>query len=724
MARNKLRKANDKSDIRNTVKRNHEERTVSFLTLWDEIAVAHLNKNNSDYGELRTSNFYIDMLGIYSGEDLVSYIYSIDGYPNELELAYRTTLRQCCKGETRISFITPLEKHRIDWNSAQIRAKLRTWRILEDDGSDVDEYNLYQNLENLDSQDWRKASLTYLSIAELRRKRRMFKLRSLMVVSGVRGNDFNETNIELVALCKQLQIKISRIIGDIPDFMSTFSPFSNFFDSKVLNDCGCVVLPDELVARFGGYSQGIIGKSGIYWGTDIYSLFPCLKPVKRTVETAENWLITAETGGGKSYMVKGLLVQLLADPKYNGTIMDIEGFEYIPLANYLANNDKVVIINMGEGTGAYFDPVEIILTGDPNLDKDMKSLSTSFTLSIFKTLLGNSVEQDDWNDIVINDAVAITYAQNNVTEDMSTWGNSAGLTLYDVYNTLKSLLTSGKGNATRAVNNQFNQSIYAEKLGYGNAMSKNDVERLISSNEGYQRAIEMCIAKVSRYFEPNGVRSYIFKERITVESIVDAKLAICSFGMAGKSQNSVDPIQMALMQLYAANISHLRSIFSKQQLKFNFKLWEEFQRWGGFPDADKTINVALTGGRKLGDINIIITNKVRDILEDDKFGIFSNVTSVAIGAIGDASVREELCTRLTIPEMLVELDTIAENNKDLEAYVSGDTLLSNPYSKAFLLGLDRTVYTVGRMVVPESLRKSDMFSTGVGINESEGDDYE
>ena len=198
-----------------------------------------------------------------------------------------------------------------------------------------------------------------------------------------------------------------------------------------------------------------------------------------------------------------------------------------------------------------------------------------------------------------------------------------------------------------------------------NAMSQNDVNRLITSNEGYQAAIEMCIAKISRYFEPNGIRAHLFKQRIAIDDIKDAKLVICSFGMAGKSPNTVDPIQMALMQLYSANISHLRSVFSKHDGKFNFKLWEEFQRWGGFPDADKTINVALTGGRKLGDVNIIVTNKVIDMLEDDRFGVFSNITSIAIGCIWDSHVRTSLCERLTIPQMLPELDTLVTNNKDL-----------------------------------------------------------
>lgn len=690
------------------------KRTINFLQLWDEIITAHVMKNNSNYGETRTKNMYVDLLGMYSEEDNITYIYSIDGYPRELENSYRSTLRDQCRSGVRISFISPFEKHEIDWNSPTMKARMRNWRALEQDSQEVDEYNLYQNLTQLDSQDWRKDSLVYLSTSELRRKRKIFRFRSLMLISGKRGQDFNDSVKEIVGICKSINIKISRIIGDIPEYLRVFSPFSNVYDDKVLRLCGSITIPDELLSHFNTYAQGMIGRSGIYWGTDIYSCFPCLKPVKKTTESAENWLITAETGGGKSFFVKGILVQLLAQARFNGTIMDIEGFEYIPMANYLSNYDISVVLNMGEGSGAYYDPVEIIVTGDPELDADMYSLSSSFTLSLFKCLLGTTQEQDEWVDIVINDAVSITYGQAGVDPgDMNTWGNSAGYSLFDVYNTLKSLRSTG--NASKAVASMFSRSLYEEKMGMGKALSQNDVNRLITSNDGYQAAIDMCIAKISRYFEPNGVRSSLFKRRISIEDVKDAKLVICSFGMAGKSPNTVDPIQMALMQLYSANISQLRSVFSKKAGKFNFKLWEEFQRWGGFPDADKTINVALTGGRKLGDVNIIITNKVVDMLRDDKFGVFSNITSFAIGAIGDAFVRQELCNRLTIQSLQGELDTLAENNKDMSAYIDGDTVLSNVYSKAFLIGLDRTVFTLSRMSIPTELRNSIIFRTGIDV---------
>lgn len=692
--------------------RTHLKRTINFIKLWDEIATAFVMRNNSNYGEIRTKNMYIDLLGMYSGEDNVTYLYSIDGYPKELENSYRTTLRAKCYQGVRISFISPFEKHVIDWNSAQMKARLRTWRNLERDSTDIDAYNLYQNLATLDSQDWKKESLIYLSTAEQRRHRKMFKFRSLMLISGCRGKDFDNSVKEITSTCRGMGIKISRVIGDIPEYLKVFSPFSNTFDTKVLDKCGCVTVPDELLARFNTYAQGMIGRKGLYWGTDIFSCFPCLKMVKPTPEAAENWLITAETGGGKSFFVKGLLLQLLALSNYNGTIMDVEGFEYAPLANYVGNNDLVVTLNMAEGSGSYYDPVEIITTGQEELDGDMYSLSMSFTLSLFKCLLGDTTDADEWVDIVITDAVALTYGRAGVdASDMSTWEKSKGYTLYDVYSTLKSLKSNG--DTGRALVASQARSLFEEKMGVGSALSQNDVNRLITSNTGYQEAIDMCIAKVSRYFESNGVRSSIFKNRITIDDVRDAKLVVCSFGMAGKAPNTVDPIQMSLMQLYSANISHLRSIFSMGAGKYNFKLWEEFQRWGGFPDADKTINVALTGGRKLGDINIIITNKVKEMLDNDRFGVFSNVTSIAIGCIWDAEVRHDLCKRLTIMDMEQELDRLVTNNKDLSAYIDGDTLLRNAYSKAFLIGLDKTVYTLARMSVPKELRESQIFSTGV-----------
>jgi hypothetical protein len=358
--------------------------------------------------------------------------------------------------------------------------------------------------------------------------------------------------------------------------------------------------------------------------------------------------------------------------------MDIEGFEYIPLANYLSHNSKVMIINMGEGSGKYFDSVEIFdRTGIEEIDKDAKNMSVNFTIAIFKTLFGRAYNENLLLDTVINDAVSEVYSDAHVTDDMDTWSNSKGLTLFHIYNKFFDLKE-----------NNFRDSA------------------------DYLKSVELALATTAKYFEPNGTRRSLFAERVVVSDIIDADLVICSFGMAGKSPQAVDETQLALMQLGAAQLSHQRSIFSKSQGKFNFKVWEEFQRWGNFPDSDKTIGVAVTGGRKLGDVNIIITNDVGKILRDDRFGILGNISSYLIGAIADSQVRSELATRLSIPHMIPELDRIAASKKpDDSDENDGVDLLTY----AFLCGLDRSKFGIIKTELPEELRGSTIFKTGVNI---------
>ena len=687
--------------------KEHKKRTIKAYELWDKIIATALKKNDSLRGVRKSDNFYMDLKGIYSGQDNVTYLYTLDKYPSELELLYRTTIRKECKNGVRISFISLYEKHKIAWNSAQIKSRLRTWERTDEanEQKGITEYNLYDNLMSMDSVAWRKASLSYLSKAELRRKRKTFMVRTMMLISGKRGTDFNETVDAVTTLCDVMNIKCSRVLLNIQDYLQVFSPFSLTYNDKIWKMVGRSIYTDELIARFSTYTQGTVGINGIEWGVDIFSGFPCLKPVKKTTESAENWLITAETGGGKSLFVKVLLLQLLGFPWYNATIMDIEGFEYVYIAYFLAKEDSVKIINMAEGQGAYFDPVEIILTGDEQLDADMKGISFSFTVAMIKTLLGDSVTKE-WVDVIVNDAVTLTYQDVGVTSNPKTWYKAKGLTLFKVYDKLVSF--------------------------------QYDEERM--KNEDYAKAIDICIGKLKRYFEKDGSRADMFKNRVTLDEIKSAKLVLCSFGMAGKSPQTVDPVQMGLMQLCAANISHLRSIFSKNEGKYNIKVWEEFQRWGHFPDSEKTITTALTGGRKLGDINIILTNIVSELLTTDKFKVFENTTTVAIGCIRDADVRRNLCNRLSIPEMLPELDALEQGNQDTASFTDGDSekasmideltgefvevgegedamdsMLLNPYCKAFLIGLDRTAYTLARMYVPRDLRRSPILKTGVSL---------
>ena len=656
---------------------------VSTLKLYDRLLTTFKSRNESDFGVTKQSGFYVDFKGFYYGKENVTYVYSIDELPTQVSISYHTILRSVCGEGVRINFIDDYEVDEIAWKSPAMISKLRTFKRIESEQDDVDEYNLYDNLTSMDRSRWLKESLVYLTTADQRRGRKLFRTRRIMLVSGKRGEDFDNTVKDLEKMCRdKYGIKINRILYDIPKYLRVFSPFSNYKDKSIYNSIGNNIMTDEIAARLVTTSQGVIGVRGQYFGTDIHSNMAVMKPTKNTGEKAENWLITAETGGGKSCFMKGVLGQLLASPEYIGTIMDIEGFEYLAWAILLAEEglEKVVILNMAEGQGKYFDPVEIIMTGNSKLDEGMYALSKNFTIANLKTLVGKSEKYGDWISGIIKKCVGRFYRKIGVTGKMETWSKSKGYTLFDIYKEIK---------------------LFTPK------------------NEEQKIALDLCIDNLSVYFEEDGMHRDVLRERVNEKDIIDAKLLVCSFGMAGKAENSIDEVQLALMQQCAAQMSHLRSIFGKLKGVFNFKIWEEFQRWGNFPDSDKTLGVALTGGRKLGDVNIIITNKLVDLLNNDVMGIMDNITTFAVGGIADAETRAKFCKRKNIKNLEHELDLIAKNNKNMKGYNKGDNILVSPYKYSFLLGLDNAKYATVRMEIPEELADTDLFRTGVDRSEAE-----
>lgn len=677
-----------------------KQKKESFISVWRRFILDKLKCNLSTYPPYRNYNFYANANATMSGKELITYYYTIDGYPANIPIDFRDVIRSEARDGIRVSFVSTFEPTRVDWGSPQMRSKIKTWKTIESSSDDVDAYNYRETINLSDSMVRRKESLIYLSDAEIRRKRNLFKYRTLMVVSGSRGENFDKTIAEINSYCSRIGIIITRVDNHLFSFLRAFSPFSLELTGDILREVGNNTITDEQLARFSTYDQGKIGKDGLLWGTDIYSGFPVYKMLKRRDTDAENILITAETGGGKSFFLKFLLLQLVAMPEMLLTINDIEGFEYIPFAGFVANQSSVVILNMAEGQGCYFDPFEIKLTGIEDLDDDMFNLCSGFTSSIFRTLVGSELAvRNEWGANIIANAVTKAYADLGVSmEDKSTWSRTRGRDLFYVYSKFKDL--------------------YMEclKLRKGRAESL-ELHQRYKLNEGYMDALDKIVAKLSEYFEffaNGGIHSNVFKERVSLDDVVNAKIVICSFGMSGKSFDNVDPTQMALAMMSAASISHLRSLFGKAKGKYSVKVWEEFQRFSAYPNSTATIKTAVTGGRKLGDINFIITNDVADLLKNDRFAIFDNVKSFAVGAIAKASTRKQLVEELSVPTLLEDLDSLVtkkgnrENSEDSVDFVS-------MYDKAFLINLDRSISTISKVMLPKYVADSDLFRTGTDL---------
>ena len=115
-------------------------------------------------------------------------------------------------------------------------------------------------------------------------------------------------------------------------------------------------------------------------------------------------------------------------------------------------------------------------------------------------------------------------------------------------------------------------------------------------------------------------------------------------------------------------------------------------------------------------------------MKDDKFGILSNINSFMIGAIADAGTRKDVCTALSVPQMIPSLDKIAEAAAKKDEVISESKKLNekgqkttdevigtvdNVYSHAFLCGLDRNKYGIVKVILPPEIAKSKLFFTGV-----------
>lgn len=674
---------------------------ISAKDLWRRVWLNHLKRDSSSYPQLRDYNCYSNGNATMSGKDNICYYYTIDGYPAQLPIGFKDNIRREAREGVRISFVELYEPTRIDWSSPHMKSKIRTWKNIDEDREEVNEYNYQEQIGVEDSMTRRKNSLVYLADADERRNRNFFKFRTMMIICGVRGENFDKTVFEVNDYCKKTRILITRIEDNIFEYLRAFSPFAMEANVSVLKGVGSNTIPDEQIARFSTYDQGKIGKDGIIFGTDIYSGFAVYKKLKRKSVDAENILITAETGGGKSFLLKAILFQLLAFSEYNGTINDIEGFEYIPMAGFFANHDEVVILNMAEGQGCYYDPFEITMTGVADLDEDIFTFCNSFTTSVFRVLVGTElIKNNVWAQKIINNAISKAYTDLGVIEDDSrTWNKTKGYDLFYVYSKFKFL--------------------YQECIELSEKASEEDLElhERYKLNPGYIDTLDKVVARLSEYFEPfsnGGIRSNVFKNKVSLSDIANAKLVVNSFGMAGKSADTIDSTQMALTQLSAANISHIRSIFSKAKGKFNFKVWEEFQRWGSMPDSVNTIKTAITGGRKLGDINFIVTNNIKELLDDDKFAIFDNISSFAVGAIASSNTRKRVCEELSVPMLQGDLDSLVTKKGNTESFES-DSETASMYDKAFLVQLDKSVTTIAKMMLPKHVSESDIFKTGVSL---------
>lgn len=632
-----------------------------------------------------------------SSEATISKYFMIRQLPDYMQPRMVDYIRNSCiLPGVKINFYFYGGPYKINWDSAEMQNKMRIWKEYSAKHSGPIDVFDYRNQRNSDLARRRIIESTrYLNEAELEYKRSLVRVAFVIEVTAERNTEaiLNMQSViySIKSYCNNADIKLKELRVNMIDWLQTLDPFSLKKKKETTGKMSYKILTDDILANFNSYKQGRVGVEGHCLGIDVLSGGPVLRHFKLDPDAPENWLISAETGGGKSFFVKALLTWLLAD-NFVVTVLDYEGDEYTNLANYIkaGNPEDVRIISMGKGSTQYFDPCEIPpLTGDTEVDSELKENAINYILALFKIIVaGIDNDLTQWEERVLSTAVSRMYDCAGVTEDPSTWSRSKGLRLSMVYDEVKDIVESK--------------------------------ELVDADNDNIKhKAAVRIMESASIYFEEGGSKSGTFKHPISVESIHNAKFIVFSFGMKGADNSLSDRTILALKQLSVASVSIQISNYCKYVRKcFNVKVWEEFQRWQAAEGSGSIISNAMTGGRKRGDVNIVITNDLSSILDDENTvsrRIRQNIQNMAIGKIRDKDVLDQFCQMFSLQDCRESLRKISRANVSDTTLGRQNTGQGNRYRHSFCVIQDNGKKAIVKAMLPTALSRSKIFRTGVDV---------
>lgn len=686
----------------NAAKAKKKSKLAELIDMYDMI-IANLIAGTSiiePTEQLDNSQIHIGFSNISSDEQLTKY-FMINRLPDFLKPKLIDELRmRCMQPGVKINFYFNCTPHKINWDSPEMKNRMAIWNRYSKGVSDQVDVFQYRNQRNETLAKQRMITSTkYLNEAELEYKRSFMKVYIIIEVSAKRTEAalaaMAESIRSLKDTCRQSDMKLVELRVNMIDWLKTIEPFSLVPNKDVEPKIAKRLLTDDILANMNGYRQGRVGMYGVPLGVDVLSSSPVLHKFKDDPDAAENWLISAGTGGGKSMWVKVLLTYLLAE-NFTVCVMDYEGDEYDNLANFVraGKPEDVKIVSMGKGSAVYFDPCEIPdITGDPEVDNDLKDSAISFILALFKVIVhgvdGDFTKEEER---VMSLAIQRMYDEAGVTEDKHTWKRSKGLRIEDVYNNVKEMVENKE-------------------------LVDND-----SGNTKHSAAVSI-VDSASIYFETGEAKANTFKQPMSANELRKAKFIIFSFGMKGASSSSADPTVLALKQLSVAYVNITISNYCKYvKHGFNVKVWEEFQRYGEIKGSADTIANSITGGRKRGDVNFIITNDLAAMLDPENLlskKLRQNIQHFAIGKIPDSKVRAQFCEMFDQHEIRLALDKIAKANSSTKTASQKLSGSQSTYKHAFCVILESGKKSVVKAMLPKALLQSSLFKTGVQVNEDD-----
>lgn len=640
--------------------------------------------------DLGNDNLDIGYDSVGSSTHMSKY-YIVSEFPTWMKPSIMHDIRnKCLKDGVKINFFMYSSPHKINWDSDAIKNKLSIWKHSKE-ASQQEEYNTTVFDHNYRSK--RAAmlnrikiykSVQYLNKAELEFGRSLCEISMVIQISGKRGYEgqylynMSESISKLKTYASSNELKLRELRVNLADWLRVLNPLSLRYVKEVTPRIPKRVVTDDNFANMNNYSQGRIGGFGIPLGFDVETGMIVTRDFFKDKASAENWLIAAYTGGGKSYFITHLVTWLLL-VNIVVTIIDFEGDEHTVTAKYIGANkhEDAVIVSLGGIGSGYCDPMRIpSLTGNIDIDSTLKEEAIKNTMSTFAVIIsdGKGNVLNKWQRAILSDCIKEVNDNAGITDDPSTWKNSEAenITILEVFNEIRSAVIRKK---------------YADD---------------VTDNLKHKTAVEMYESCVP-YFVEGEAYYGVFSNPISMDRLYKAKLIVFSYGEKGKATSAGDLTLLQLKQLTVANLSTQISNYQKYvKNTINAKVWEEGNRYLEVDGSLDILNNTYTGGRKRGDFNIFCTNNLDKLMEDGDSRIESirgNFTSYCVGKLPDKDTINKFCKKLGM-----------QNLKEDLFKISGATEAKDrKYFRAFCINIGGIDKAVVKVVLPKDIGKSKLY---------------
>lgn len=611
--------------------------------------------------------FYIGYRKVFS-QHKEKVFYTITEWPEYVHRELYKVIRN--KVETYgvvVNFTSRVRPYTIDWSNPVMKEKRR---MAEEYTSDMSEYKIHDFSTQMERKQIREVERTHKTfgyLGSIEDRDRMLCYCDLTIElcktlhNEVASSNFKEAQKRLKQFLNRNDFEFKEIKGNLYEYFKTRSPVCGNFTGRTTIEVEHL-MSDEIVARFPGYFGGKIGNSQILLGRDITNNMLIYKELINSSGGAENFIVIAETGSGKSYIVKGINEMILAYGIYV-IVLDVDG-EYVPQCI----ENKGVIIDMED---CYYDTMEVSEpTGDFKLDRSMLRESRQATASVFATLtdLENGFSPDERT--IFTAAYNRLYDSHGILQDdMSTWSKTKELCYLDLYNSICEL-----SNAEDA--------------------------REIGVDE---RSIKEFISKLSPFFKKGGLYSHMFVNKVSINKVFERKSSApvmidIVLNLQKNATSGEELIEQTVKQLTASYLSTMITNRVKQMGRFSVEIIEEYQRYSQNERSADMVLTHVTGNRKRNANCILITNSPLALLNSgtaSSFAVVENINNFIVGALKPRTI-EAVCEVFNLDNCEDTLKEISGNYK---------------FKHTFLFKLNNREVTVGKFEVPPDLSKSKIFMT-------------